>query len=329
MTRAVIWMAVAIGLAGAGAYGQDSNARLTFEVASIRPAAPPDGRGGPGIISLRVMANGGPGTGDPGRWTAENFSLANLIFAAYDLKRYQYSGQGWMEDTRFDVVVKVPEGATKEQFRVMLQNFLADRFKLAIHHEKKEMQVYELVIARTGLKLKESAPEPVDATKAGAPGAGTPSAPPPPPPPPPPGVFQQASLDKEGFPILPAGILQPGRPPMTIMEMGRARTLGIRLSMEQIVTFLSNQIAKPVTDATGLKGKYDLRLLWSREATGGMAPPPPPGAPGGAPVPAASEDTGPGIFAAIQDQLGLKLEQKKGQVDVLVVDRAERVPTEN
>lgn len=326
MVRVILGTVVVIGLAGAGAYGQDTNAKLTFDVASIKPAAPPDGRGGPGVISLRVMANGGPGTADPGRWTAENFSLANLIYTAYDLKRYQYSGPAWMDDTRFDVVAKVPEGASKEQFRVMLQNFLADRFKLAIHHEKKEMQVYELVIAKNGLKMKESAPEPADATKTGGPDAATPWAPPPPPP----GVFQKASIDKEGFPILPAGVLQPGRPPMTISEMGRARTLGSQLSMEQIVTFLSNMIAKPVTDGTGLKGKYDLKLLWSREATvGGMAPPPPPGVPGGAPVPVASEDTGPSIFAAIQDQLGLKLEQKKGQVDILVVDRAERVPAEN
>src|SRR5580700_4776117 len=183
MVRAILGTLVAIGLAAAAAYGQDTNAKLTFEVASIKPAAPPGGS--PGVIALRVMANGGPGTGDPGRWTAENFSLANLISAAYDLKRYQYSGPAWMDDTRFDVVAKLPGGATKEQFRVMLQNLLADSFKLAIHHEKKEMQVYELVIAKNGLKLKESVPEPTDAdaSKTGGHETGTSRVPPPPPPP--------------------------------------------------------------------------------------------------------------------------------------------------
>jgi uncharacterized protein (TIGR03435 family) len=320
MVRSILGTVVAIGLAGLGAFGQDKDAKLTFEVASIKPSAPPDGRG------MRVWMTGGPETPDPGRWTTENFSLASLVTLAYNLKRYEYSGPSWMDTERFDIVAKVPLGATKEQFRVMLQNLLVERFKLTFHNEKKEMQVYELMVAKNGPKLKESVEEPpsAEAAKAGGPDAGALGAPPPPPPPPPGGVMPRITMDKEGFPVLPGGMA--GRGPMTIMMNGRARTQAFRQSSQQIADMLSNQIGKPVTDATGLKGKYDFKLQWAADSMGRM-PPPPPGAEGGAPSP--PEDSGPTIYAAIQDQLGLKLEQKKGQVEMLVVDHAEKVPTEN
>jgi uncharacterized protein (TIGR03435 family) len=273
--------------------------------------------------------SGGPETGDPGRFTTVNMSLSSLVSLAYNLKRYEYSGPSWMDSERFDIVAKVPLGATKEQFRVMLQNLLADRFKLAIHREKKDMQVYELVVGKNGSKLKESEPDPAanDAATAGGPNAGTP---PPPPPPPPPGIagMPRFTTNKDGFPALPAGMAK-GRGPMTMIgPNGRASSQGSGMSMDQIVTFLANQIAKPVTDATGLKGKYDFRLQWAVEMRGGMMPPPP-GADANASLPSAPDDSGPTIYAAIQDQLGLKLEQKKGQIDLLVVDHAEKVPTEN
>ncbi|MGO9255964.1 MAG: TIGR03435 family protein [Bryobacteraceae bacterium] len=62
-----------------------------------------------------------------------------------------------MVDTRFDITAKIPPGTTKEQFRLMQQNLLAERFKLTVHHEKKESQVYELTVGKNGPKLKESA----------------------------------------------------------------------------------------------------------------------------------------------------------------------------
>src|SRR6185369_276003 len=191
--------------------------KLTLEVASIKPSSVP--MGGP----MRVGSRGGPGTPDPGRYTTENMSLSNLISTAYDLKRYQYSGPSWLDGERFDIVAKVPEGATKEQFRVMLQNLLAERFKVAVHREKKEMQVYELLVAKGGLKIKESVEEPAE-TPPGGPAAGSSgTAAPPPPPPPPPGgggPMPRFELDKEGFPILPRSFA--GKGPMMIMMNGRA-----------------------------------------------------------------------------------------------------------
>ncbi|SPE39658.1 hypothetical protein SBA3_3340001 [Candidatus Sulfopaludibacter sp. SbA3] len=76
---------------------------------------------------------------------------------AYSVKRSQISGgPSWLDSERFDIVAKVPEGATKEQVKVMLQNLLAERFKLTLHRETKEQPMYALVVGSKGPKLKDS-----------------------------------------------------------------------------------------------------------------------------------------------------------------------------
>jgi uncharacterized protein (TIGR03435 family) len=79
---------------------------------------------------------------------------------------------------------------------------------------------------------------------------------------------------------------------------------------------------RTVVDRTGLKGNFDLSMGWSPDETQAMRGPP------DAPKPPQSDNTGPSIFSAIQEQLGLKLESAKGPVDVLIVDHAEK-PSEN
>ena len=93
--------------------------------------------------------------------------------------------------------------------------------------------------------------------------------------------------------------------------------------MAQLSSTLSVYVGRPVVDMTGLQGEYDYKLAFT---PGGLAimksmPPPPPGAP--------DPDSGPSLFTALQDQLGLRLEPRKGPVDFIVVDSAEKVPTEN
>jgi uncharacterized protein (TIGR03435 family) len=308
-------------------YGQAPapDSQLAFDVASVKPAPPPEGPG----RGMRVMANGGPGTKDPGLYTCLNFSLTDLLTNAYNVKRYQLNGPSWMESERFNVTAKVPEGATKEQFRVMLQNLLAERFKITVHHETKEMPMYELVVMKGGPKFKES----VDDPAAPDPSAG-----------PPPGPMGPPKLDKDGYPTFPAGRT------MMMMMNGRARWQVVKGTMEQVASQLSNQVSRPVTDATGLKGKYDFTLTFAFDmammARGSGLPLPPPslgggmggGAGGGAAGPAGASgplaampetESGPTMIAAIQQQLGLKLEPKKGQVDIIVIDHAEKVPVEN
>src|SRR3954451_10262547 len=122
------------------AYAQDAAGQPTFEVASVKPAPPQSGH------MFRIGMSGGPGTPDPGRINFENVSLKNVIMRAYNVKGYQISGPSWLDSERFDITAKVPAGATKEQFQLMLQNLLAERFKLQLHRESKQMPVYALVV---------------------------------------------------------------------------------------------------------------------------------------------------------------------------------------
>ena len=121
---------------------------------------------------------------------------------AYGVESYQLTIPSSMDNERFDISAKVPEGTTKDQFNLMLQNLLAERFKLKIHRETKEGQIYELTINKGWVKMKESAPpEPVKDAAADAP---------PPGPPAPSGIQRRGklTLDKDGFPVMPKG---PGR----------------------------------------------------------------------------------------------------------------------
>lgn len=281
------------------AYGQSAGMQLTFEAASIKPSAPYDPS-----VGMRVRMSGGPGTSDPGRLTIENFSLPNLITAAYDIRFYQLSAQNLSNTETFNISAIVPDGTTKEQFHIMFQNLLADRFRLAVHHEKKEMPVFELVLGKGGPKMM---PSPNDAVPPD--GAASAS-----------GGARAPGLGSDGYPVLGEGTS------MAMMN-GRARMRATKESMEKFAGMLSGQLGRPVEDRTGLAGEYDFGLYWSAE--GARAGPSAVSANGGA-LPAAAEiDSAPTLMEAIQDQLGLKLQQAKGQVDVLVVDHVEKTPTGN
>jgi uncharacterized protein (TIGR03435 family) len=211
-----------------------------------------------------------------------------------------------MDIQGFDIVAKVPVGAAKEQFALMLQDLLVRRFKLAFHIDQKEMPIYEMTIAKNGPKLKESVTR-VDAIAAVQPAAPRPAEP------------RKESVDKNGFPIPSPGqgIRSSGRNGLTRMDVTGS-------SMEEFVKVLTRHADRPVVDATGLKGKYDFTLYWVREEPVKAFVPGSDAAP--APSDAAS---GPTLFHAMQDQLGLKLEAKKGDVEIVVIDRIEKTPTEN
>jgi uncharacterized protein (TIGR03435 family) len=311
--------------ASCAAFGQGAAESPTFEVASVKPAEPQS----PG--QMRVRMSGGPGTPDPGQLTYTNVSLKNVLINAYDVNDYQINGPKWLDGERFDIVAKIPQGATKEQFRLMLQNLLAERFKLALHHETKELPMYALVVGKGGPKLKEAVEE--DAT--------TPQGAPPPPPPPP-GRDEAAPVrlktDADGMPKPPSGMGRNGVFMMTMYGSGGLRTRMVCKGqpVSAMLATLSNQLGRPVVDSTGLKAKYDITLDYAPDGLNGttiMMPPPPPqhdgAAGGGSPMASAADAGGPTIFTALQEQLGLKLEQRKGPVDLLVIDRMEKVPTEN
>ncbi len=157
----------------------------------------------------------------------------------------------------------------------MWRNLLAERFKLTVHREMKEMLVCELAVAKGGLRVKESVEE-SPATRAAA------EAPPPPPDGPP-----KLHLDKDGFPEAPAGC------GFTVFANGKTRMRACEETMEHLASTLESPVSRPVTDATGLKGKYDFTLWWSPCAD------------------PSDSGTGPAIFGALQSQLGLKLDMTR------------------
>jgi uncharacterized protein (TIGR03435 family) len=275
--------------------------KVEFEVVSVKPSPIPEP--GKGYV---VGCSGGPDSKDRGMFRCSNMNLPNLITRAYDIMNYQLSGPAAMRDYRFDIEARIPDGTTKDQFRLMIQNMLIDRLKLVIHHETRELPKYYLTVTKGGPKLKVS----VDAPPKNADS------------PQPPSGSGQPVLDKDGYPVL-----LPGRSGL-MMDKNRARLFLPQSTMEQFAKQLASQLRRPVTDATGLTGKYEISLFWIDDVMEGATASSP--AADTVPLPPAPDsETGPSLEKAVQDQLGLRLELKKGPADVLVVDHFEKSPTSN
>jgi bla regulator protein blaR1 len=234
----------------------------------------------------------------PVGFVASNIALKEFIRQAYDVEDNQILGApNWIGSARYDIEAKVSSSDTDalhdlspDQRRLMLQPLLADRFQLKVHTEVRELPVLTLVVAKGGPKLHEAKP----------------------------GDTYPNGL--KGF----NG--QGGGPGMMLMRPGQLTGQGIPLS--SLTRLLSQQLGSTVQDKTGLTGKYDFTLQWTPDRNASPMPgAPEPGQQG--PAAAASTDaSGPSIFTAVQEQLGLKLESQKGPVEVLVIDHVE-TPSEN
>jgi uncharacterized protein (TIGR03435 family) len=271
-----------------------------FEVASVRPSPPP----APGARVFFGPPRGGPGTSDPAQITWRAASLLSILTAAYDVQAFQISGPDWAPTTRYDIIAKVPAGATKAQVGVMWQTLLKDRLGVAVHHASKEFQVYELTVAKGGLKIKEtdlpSTAEPFDFA-AGSPKFGG-----------------NGALDISG-----TGSVVMVTP---TANGATARLAAKGFTMPDLAARLGTWTSHPIVDRTGLAGRFDFVLEFTPDMS---RLPPPPGA--RAPVAGGDGATDPGSDAAyaLEKQLGLKLTRSKATLDVIVVDRAEKTPTEN
>jgi uncharacterized protein (TIGR03435 family) len=289
----------------------------TFDAASIKPFVPENGN----RMFFFGGSRGGPGSSDPGRIDYPMVTVKNLLMTAYDVKDFQISGPAWLGTERFVIQATMPPETTKPQFHIMLQNLLAERFKVTVHRETKELPMYTLTVVKNGAKLKESVETPAsEGAKAEDP-------------PPPPGGRGRLKIGPDGFPVVPVNGGRGGM--ITLMMPAGSRLIGQKQTMQDLAERLSSVFTRPVTDQTGLTGKYDFTLTYSPEGLNsglmGMAPPPPPPPGGGGRGPSEMPDVEPpqNILAAIQSQLGLKLEPKKGPVDLILIDHAEKVPTEN
>jgi uncharacterized protein (TIGR03435 family) len=279
----------------------------TFDAASIKPPSPP-GR----FVFGRVMPAGPAGgrvAGDPGRVHYPNISLKEMLMTAYDVKGFQISGPQILDTEKFTLDATLPPATTKTQYQKMLQNLLAERFKVTLHRDTKELPAYALTVAKGGPKLTESK------SAAAVEGDELPT--------------QSAPvIGPDGYPALPPSMA--GHAGLYNMMMpDRYRMIGQQQTMQDLAARLSMQLDRPVVDATGLTGKYDFTLSFHAEqgmmGPYGALPPPPPGVDTGRP----ETDGVPDIYSAIGSQLGLKLESKKAPVEILVIDHVEKTPTGN
>jgi len=127
-----------------------------FEVASVKRSKPASGSvrsdGLGWIIPVGIDT-------EPGKLTARNETLKNLISAAYGVKEYQISGPEWLSSERYDIVAKAAKPVGELQLMQMLQPLLAERFKLTLHRDKKEFTVYALAVDKNGPKITKARDE--------------------------------------------------------------------------------------------------------------------------------------------------------------------------
>lgn len=225
--------------------GAHSQSRLPmrpeFEVASVKPHASAEGSPTGSIAR------------DPGRLMYTGLTVRGLIREAYGLKVYPLSrGSDVLSTDRYDLIAKVSPNASKEQRMLMLQALLAERFKLVVHRETKELPTYALVLGKNGPKSR--------------------------------------AVEDDGSPA----------------EAGSGdghRIKAHHISMKLLAATLQGYIGDTVVDQTGLTGLFDLNLDFN--------------------VDESKSFEGPTIFEAVQ-QVGLKLEARKGPVEVIVIDHVEK-----
>jgi uncharacterized protein (TIGR03435 family) len=335
---AIAWMVltapVALGQASTPQPAATAAAKLEFDVASVRPSAMDMTK-----LQTEVMAGKMPRMGahvDASRAEYDWMTLKSLIAAAYDVKEYQITGPDWLNKSdaqRFDIVAKMPDGASKDDAPKMLRALLAERFNLKAHFETQEHSVLALVVGKGGVKLKESpaAAAPIDPDaplKAG-----------------------ETSMDGPDGPIR---ITRNSNGTIT-ENMGTRGTYTIKMDGQTLhmeadtmtmagfadmltgIMQMGGTGGKQVVDMTGLKGNYQVAvdlsmadIITAAQAQGvGIS-----GGGGGAAsstaITAASDPGGTGETAyASVEKLGLKLESRKAPVQQVVVDSAEKAPTEN
>jgi uncharacterized protein (TIGR03435 family) len=269
-----------------------------FEVASVKENNSADNR-----ITFGLQGE---------RFTAVNVPLRELLRFAYGVQPWQIEGgAAWMDSKRFDVIGKAPAGAAAPAalpgqmgpVNLMVRDLLQKRFKLVVDRPTRDSPIYELVLARSdgqlGPKLQVTTTD-CAALMAGRRGGG-------------PG------------PALP----NPNERMQCGMFMAPNRIQAGGTPIAQLAQLLSPRLGRVVIDKTGLKGNYDFTLEFTPDpgmgggpgGPGGPGEPPP-----GAPALPVVDPNAPSLPTALQEQLGLKLESRRGPVEMLVIKSVE-LPT--
>jgi uncharacterized protein (TIGR03435 family) len=229
---------------------------LTWDAVSIKPHRELDDS-----AMMRMLPNG---------FEMKNMAIYSVLISAFPIRSTdQIVGwPAWASSDRFDVLAKMDTETSDafhslskndggEHWRLLMRQILEDRFAMRVHIEKRELPVYELVIAKHGPKLKKSVPGESGPTE-----------------------MSPGKLSAHAYPVS-----------------------GLAMS-------LSGVVGRVIIDKTGLTGQYDFDLAWARRDDPD------------------SGESGPSVFTALQEQLGLRLEPAKAPLDVVVIDHIER-PSEN
>jgi bla regulator protein blaR1 len=259
---------------------------LAFETASVKP-----NKSGAEERLIRLDPRGGS-------LAVTNLQLRALITFAYEIQNFQLAGgPDWIASDRFDILAKpereVPATGAQDPLRMMLRTLLADRFKLVMHKETKELPIFELVLAREDGKLgPRLRPAAVDCeARAVAARAGTP----------------------------PPSSSGPPGPGSCGTTMNPVSLRGGGATMARLASMLEGPAQRLVIDRTGLTGNWDLEVNYTPDRS--QLPP-------GVELPSSLDPNGPSLFAALEEQLGLKLRPARGPVEVLVIDSVQQ-PTPN
>lgn len=250
------------------------------------------------VVSIKPNRSGccpvfGVGNGAGG---GKYVTLKMLIALAYRVQQFQISGgPTWIDSDRFDIEGKVEDPkADFDQLRLMLRSVFEDRFSLKLHHETKRTSVYALVPVNGGPNLELSA--------------------------------DQSSPDINGPAPKGAG------PNHGAIRMGAGTIAGNAVTLSLFARMLSQRLDRPVVDRTNLTGRFNILLQWAPSETENRFDP------GGSEFQESIIDTtgrsvsvdhsGPSIFSAIQQQMGLRLQSAKAAVEFLVIDHVDK-PSQN
>ncbi len=296
---AAVAMPVAFGVLNATPGQPESQAQIAgtippvYEAVLIKPAPIKPNKSS--VTSSRMMFH-------PREFTAANVTLQELIGTAYGVEDVQISGApDWLNSEKFDIEAKwdksvldalqtLSQDQLARERKHMLQEFLADRFKLTLHRETQHLPVYDLVISKNGSKLHEAKPG---------------------------DTYPNGFKDADGR----------ARAGMMHFEKGQlvAQGVPVALLVRELTQELSRELGGSIiADKTRLQGNYDFTLQWTLEESqpsifrgtesrqqGNDSVPSP-------------ESSRPSLFIALQEQLGLKLEPQNGPGEILVVDHVEK-----
>jgi uncharacterized protein (TIGR03435 family) len=254
-----------------------------FEVASIKRNTTADE-----IATFRA---------EPGRVTATNITVRDLILRAYELQQYELAGgPDWIDRERFDIAAR-SESQSSGPVAKLVQSLLAARFRLVVHRDMREVPAFNLVFARADKKLGSALKRSTEECDAeGRPLSRTSGIPVLPP------TFKQGVITGCRLIFTPGWIMGAGQP------------------MSVFARRLTQHLGRFVADRTGLTDRFDFSVSYLPEDRARPIDMP-------ADFPAIDPNA-PALSTALQEQLGLKLEPSRGFADVLVIDSVER-PTPN